>query len=134
MVCTNILYYCMLHIIVQTQEAFGFKIVGDNIDKNVRPRHNREDRKTISMHCYHSYTVRDRVSIRGLSDTNPNMKDINLLSIPVDVVLPSFADQQAIKHNFTLLVSRILVEHLQYFKESYSDAIDRHIVHEHYKK
>jgi len=31
----------------------GFVIVGDNIDKNVRPSFQRVDRKTESWHCFH---------------------------------------------------------------------------------
>ena len=31
-------------------EWTGFKIVGDNIDKTVHPRHMRSDRQTISLH------------------------------------------------------------------------------------
>uniref|UniRef100_A0A1X7TR30 DUF6589 domain-containing protein n=1 Tax=Amphimedon queenslandica TaxID=400682 RepID=A0A1X7TR30_AMPQE len=116
------------------EDVFGFKIVGDNIDKNVRPRHNREDRKTISMHYYHSYAVCDRASIYGLSDDIPNLRNTNLLSIPVNEVLPSSADDQILKHNFTVLISRILVQHLQFFADNYNDVVDRHIKHIYYKE
>ena len=86
------------------------------------------------MHYYNSYAVRDRVSIHGLSDITPNLKDTSVLSIPVKDVLPSAADEQTIKHHFTILVSRMLAEHLKHFTESYSDVIDRHINHDYYKE
>ena len=35
----------------------GFVIVGDNIDKNVRPSFQRQNHQTESWHCFHSYAV-----------------------------------------------------------------------------
>ena len=113
---------------------FGFKLVGDNIDKNVRPRYSRKAYSTRSMHCYHSYAVRDRVNIHGLSDAVPNLRDTPLLSIPVAEVLPSETDAQCMKHNFTILVSKLLVQHLKYFREKYSDSIENHIKHDFYEE
>ena len=42
----------------------GFKIVGDNIDKNIRPSMQRLTHQTRSLHNFHSYAVKDRVSFR----------------------------------------------------------------------
>lgn len=81
------------------------------------------------MHFYHSYAVRDRVSITGLSDTTPNLRNTSLISIPVDQVLPTASDEQTMKHNFSLLISRILVDHLKHFSEGYHDVTERHIKH-----
>jgi hypothetical protein len=39
----------------------GFKVVGDNIDKNVRPRHMRLDKGTQSLHYFNAYAIMDRV-------------------------------------------------------------------------
>lgn len=86
------------------------------------------------MHYYHSYAVRDRASIYGLSDDVPNLRNTNMLSIPVNEVLPSSADDQILKHNFTVLISRILVQHLQFFSDNYHDVVDRHIKHIYYKE
>ena len=33
-----------------TEQSKGFVIVGDNLDKNFRPSHQREDRQTKSLH------------------------------------------------------------------------------------
>ena len=113
---------------------FGYKIVGDNIDKNVRPRYARQDNNTLSLHCYHSYAVRDRVSVSGLSDKVPNLRNTPLLSIPVTDVLPSPTDEKNIKHNIVILVSRLLVEHLKHFNENYSDVVEGHIKHDFYEE
>ena len=34
----------------------GYKVLGDNLDKNVKPRYKQQDKQTLSMHCY---AVRD---------------------------------------------------------------------------
>lgn len=112
----------------------GFKLVGDNIDKNVKMRHMRQDKRTESMHYYHSCAVRDRTSISGLSDAVPNLKDVQLLSIPITRVLPSSCDQCNIKHNFTILVSRQIVGNFHYFKENYDDVVTAHIKHNFYNE
>ena len=39
----------------------GFRIVGDNIDKTVRPRDMRHNHHTTSLHYFHSYAVRDLI-------------------------------------------------------------------------
>ena len=67
----------------------GYRVVGYNIDKNVRPRHMRQDRQTMSMHYYHLYAVCDKINISGLSNVRPNLGNVSLLSIPVSNVLPS---------------------------------------------
>lgn len=39
----------------------GYKVVFDNIDKNVQPRHERVDSKTKSLHYVHGYAKKDRI-------------------------------------------------------------------------
>ena len=36
---------------------FGFKIVGDNIDKNIHPRHQTIDSRTKSLHYFHAFAA-----------------------------------------------------------------------------
>lgn len=111
-------------------QLLGYKIVGDNIDKNIRPRHCRSDRNgTVSMHCYHSYAIQDRIITSSMSDDIPNISNVPLLSLNVLNVLPSKADHQGLLHNFAILVSRVLVEHMKYFRESYSNLVTTHIKH-----
>ena len=45
-----------------------YKLVGDNIDKNVKPREMRSDHQTRSLHYFHTYAVRDRVDMSSYSD------------------------------------------------------------------
>ena len=55
----------------------GFKVVGDNIDKNFHPSFSRSDRKTQSPHYFHYYAVLDRLDLSSCSDDIP--------TTPVDV-------------------------------------------------
>ena len=52
-------------------EWFGYKFVGDNIDKNIKPSHQRYELKGQSLHHFHGFAVRDRVNFSGMSEENP---------------------------------------------------------------
>ena len=47
----------------------SFKLVGDNIDKTVRPRHMRVDHQAASLQYFYVYAVQDRISYQHLSNT-----------------------------------------------------------------
>lgn len=47
----------------------GFKLVGDNIDRNFRRRFQCVEYQTRSFHYFHSYAVLDRVNYSSLPDT-----------------------------------------------------------------
>lgn len=103
----------------------GFKIVGDNIDKSVNPRHQTMDRQKQSLHYFHSFAVLDRVDLSGLSDECPK---VDIKSFPVESLLPSDEDVQAISDNFAILIGRILVDYLPELSFLASASI-RHIKH-----
>ncbi|KAL5475074.1 hypothetical protein EMCRGX_G027128 [Ephydatia muelleri] len=87
----------------------SFKLVGDNIDKTVRPRHMRVDHQAASLHYFNVYAVQDRISFQHLSNTAR-------LTYPEDVdvnkFLPTAADSNALIQNFKVLMKRILVHYL----------------------
>ena len=64
----------------------GFKIVGDNIDKNVRPRHQTLEAGTRSLHYFHAFAALDRVNLSGLSEQQPS---IDPYTFDLDKLLPS---------------------------------------------
>ena len=103
---------------------YGFKIVGDNIDKNVRPRYMRSDKQTRSLHYFNSYAVLDRVDCSKLSATAPHIHQ------PMDYekILPMEDDLQQLMQNCTVLVTRILVEFLPFLGQL-KDAVCHHIPH-----
>ena len=84
-----------------TRKWCEYKIVGDNIDKNVRPSFQRLDRTTQSLHYFHSYSVLDRIDHSTLSNAKPDLGKIDTASL-----LPSAGDITKVKHDFAVLVSR----------------------------
>ena len=78
----------------------GFKLVGDNVDKNVRQSFQRIDRMTRSLHYFHSYAVLDRIDLSGLSD-HQEVKEIDAYTL-----LPNSEDLKIMKNAFEVLVSR----------------------------
>ena len=61
----------------------GFKVVGDNIDKTVKPRDMRFDQPSKSLHYFHVYAVKDRIDASGLSavpcHVNPDAPVLEIL-------------------------------------------------------
>ena len=49
----------------------GFKLVGDNIDKNIHPSFHRYDNKTNSLHHFHYYALLDCVDLSACSENLP---------------------------------------------------------------
>ena len=52
-------------------QPLSFKLVGDNIDKNVKARYLRSDHGNSSLHYFHSFAVKDRIDFSHLSSTLP---------------------------------------------------------------
>ena len=87
----------------------GLKLVIDNIDKTVKPRHQRLDAQTQSLHYIQVYAVKDRVDYSSLSHSPPPSGK------PVYDLIPSTAVYEELKKNLNIIVSRILVQHVAYF-------------------
>ena len=87
----------------------GFKLVGDNIDKTIKPRDMRINNQANSVHYFNVYAVRDRINFSHLS-SNAGM--ISPEDIKFDAYYPSSDDDNKLLLNFEILVTRILVKHL----------------------
>ncbi|XP_019861291.1 PREDICTED: uncharacterized protein LOC109589693 [Amphimedon queenslandica] len=110
----------------------SYKLVGDNIDKNVTPRYMRLNRKVKSLHYFHCYAVQDRIY-----HDLPKERLPSCMPSPDAVaqsLLPSPDDDEILKTNIKILFSRILVEILPFFELCFSDIIPNHIEHKHYKE
>ena len=60
---------CLEQSEVAYSKLQGFKIVCDNIDKNILPSYyERLNSHTISLHYLHSYAALDRIDLSGVSD------------------------------------------------------------------
>ena len=119
-----------------TGGSFGFKLVGDNIDFTVKARYMHTDgRQDQSLHYYHAYAIRDRIDLSRLPFTNsPRIAcptDSSMIRSMALEMLPSSVDNAALSKNISILVSRVLVDNLPFFKEAFSDVVMWHIEHKH---
>ena len=65
----------------------GFKVVGDNIDKNIRPSFKRYDNKTDSIHYFHYYSLLDCLDLSAYSEVLPTTPlDLSTLLVSTDDV------------------------------------------------
>lgn len=86
------------------QVYLGYKIVGDNIDKNIRPRYQTMERQTKSVHYFHSYAVMDRVPSLYLSDAPPALPTNK--RVDLDRIMPSESCNRKLSVTFATLISR----------------------------
>lgn len=105
----------------------GYKIVFDNVDKNVKPRYMRSDSQTRSLHCVHCYGVKDRVDFSEFSDTTPTEVT------PFDII-PTLEDYKSLKNDFSVLVARQIVQFIPFFSMDYEGLVENHIPHKYSKE
>ena len=90
------------HFVVPWQ---GFKIIGDNIDKTIRPSFERIEHHSLSLHYYHSYAALDRIDLSGISDMRSSG------TFDAKQLLPSTNDVQMLKSQYYILISRYIIIH-----------------------
>lgn len=80
----------------------GYKFeVGDNIDKNIKPRYERHEIRGKSLHHFHGYAVKDRLDLSKFSNIpppppSPDARDFLL----------TLSDISQLKEEFSVLISR----------------------------
>ena len=104
---------------------YVYIIVGDNIDKRVTPRTMRVENQVQSLHYFHAFAALSRVETLHLDDTKPigDVKDL-----PLSTFLLSPEDCSALRDDYVILISRILVRHLT-FLQPFSSCVPKHIQH-----
>ena len=111
---------------------FGYRLVGDNIDKTVRARYIRADRScNRSLHYFHSFALKNRIDFSHLPDVYPHtcLPSPHQLSLSL---LPSKDDDKALVNSFIVHVSRILATHMPFFKVAFEDVVEWHMKHPYY--
>ena len=78
-----------------------------------------------SLHYFHAFGALGRVETLHLDDTKP-IGDIKAL--PLSTFLPSAEDCSALRDNYVILISRILVKHLA-FLHPFSKCVPKQIEH-----
>ena len=92
-----------------------FKLIGDNLDKNVKPSDVRVDSQTQSLHYFQTYGVRDRIDLTSYDDTPPVVDESK---VDTTRLLPSESDYQELTKNFSFLVARVLKQYMPFFDKS----------------
>ena len=108
-----------------------FKIVGDNVDKNVKKRYLRVDQQNASLHFFHAFAVRDRIDFSHLPDTLPLTCSNEPAKVALEL-LPTVDDDNKLEELFQIHVSRILATQMEFFRISFEDVVERHVRHEYY--
>ena len=116
-----------------TSSWHGFTLVGDNLDMNVERRHIRIDRQKHSLHYFQAYAVRDRVDLSSISDNPPNYTQIRVDDV-VQKLKPTEAETESLINDCVVLMARTMCEYVLFFKDNFSDAVEKHIPHEHIKE
>ena len=111
-------------------EWAAFKLVIDNIDMNLRPRHQTFERQTQSIHYVNAYAVRDRIDFSRLENRMVNLENNQ---VSAESLYPSAHDHSCIMANFAILAGRILHESIPALNQM-PNLITQHIKHPHYKE
>ena len=111
-------------------EWFGYKFLGDNVDGKVTPRFMRSDNQSKEFHYFHQYAVRDRVDMSHLSEEPPSIDP----DVALHQLIPTAEDNAAMLTNFSMLVTREIVQHMPFFAKNFSDVIVSHIPHTYSKE
>ena len=112
------------------QGWFGFKIVGDNIDKNVRPRHQTIDSQTKSLHYFHAFAALDRIDLSLHSEKRPSI-DPSLFDL--ESLLPSSDDICKMKSNFQFHIARVITTFLHCLTPMKA-VVPLHIQHQYHRE
>ena len=88
-----------------------FKIVLEHIDLRIAARDMTSDRQNKDIHCVNHSTIKNRVTLGSRK-----REQLELSRLDNCQLLPSAADQEKLRRDFTYLVSSVLVEHLPCLK------------------
>lgn len=110
------------------------KLCGDNIDKTVRQRYMRSDRHgTSSLHYFHSYAIADRIDFSNLSEESKYSTSLDNHAL-ASMLLPSLEDEESLRKNFKVIVSRILYDNIHFIKYTFDGVVNWHIKHCYYNE
>ena len=80
----------------------GYCIYGDNVDKEVRPRHQTVSDQTKSLHMFQSFAQLDRINLTGICDDQPSPTEVDTLRL-----IPSTDDLKSVLSRMAIMVSRL---------------------------
>ena len=101
------------------------KLVGDNIDHEIRARIQTKDHGNQSIHWTHQYAIKDSVVNPNLDNSKPQK---SLDQLQLIELLPTPEVQARLKKSWAIIVSRVLTMHLQEF-QFLRGVVIKHIPH-----
>ena len=108
------------------QHPPSYCAVIDNFDLRVEAADMTSDSQTKDIHwCNHS-VILDRVSALDSADDKP-IADI--LDVPNATFVPNVTDHCNLIKDYTVLISRVFVEHFANFQHVFKDVVPLHIQH-----
>ena len=106
----------------------GFAVAFDNIDGRRERKHMIKDNQNLDFHWVNHKIIMNRVSGNGLDTSKRDIRGMSNIQF-----LPTVQDQKHQRHNYIVLVSRIIVEHLECFS-FLNDVCIFHIPHKYSKE
>ena len=106
----------------------GFAIAFDNIDGRRERKHMTKENQNLDFHWVNHKIIMNRVSGNGLDTSTRDIHGVSNIQF-----LPTVQDQKHQRYNYIVLVSRILVEHLECFS-FLRDVCIFHIPHKYSKE
>lgn len=107
----------------------GYVLAGDNLDRNIRPRHQTIKSQTRSEHWLNSIAIKDRCDFSAFADA---MAVPDIASCDVLTLLPDDEDCKQLMENISIIISiiigRFLVKYVPGFSE-FSPLVQHHIDH-----
>ena len=82
------------------------------------------EKQTQSLHYVQAYVVKDRIDYSIYRDNRENIGEFNLHSL-----LPDSDDSSSLKERFAILVSRVVIDYIPFFRENFRGLVERHIKH-----
>lgn len=117
----------LIKVPIQVSGYFSYILVGDNVDKTIRPHHMTIDHQKQSLHYFQIYAAKDRIDLRNFHNDRPIRNDP---SLPLSTFLPNVEDCSVLQANYAILMGREVIKRLSYFK-IFADCIPMHILHKH---
>ena len=114
----------------QSHQSLSYKLVGDNVDKNIKARYIRMDvYSNQSLHCFHSFAVMNRVDFSHLFPVSFHSSQEIVKSL-----LPSASHDTVLYSHIITIISRILYTNMSFFKVSFDGCVQWHIKHKFYQQ
>lgn len=105
-------------------------MVWDNVGKMVKAAHQSTERQNKMMLWALSLAVENRVFTSHMDD-----KSVKLAAdIPLHNFIPMEKDLMEIRQRMTIIVSRIIVEEVPFFRDNFSNEVTTHIRHQHWRE